>query len=127
MAVERIVACPRCGSAARSGALDAAWDLVKGWSMEERETLRSSVPKLALDAPIAGGRLGDIAGEVLAIARAGLKSRARLNADGTDETRYLDPLDEIVASGKVPAQLWLDRYHGEWGGDLSRVYDEASF
>jgi glutamate--cysteine ligase len=71
--------------------------------------------------------LGDIAGEVLAIARAGLKSRARLNADGTDETRYLDPLDEIVASGKVPAQLWLDRYHGEWGGDLSRVYDEASF
>jgi glutamate--cysteine ligase len=61
------------------------------------------VPKLALDAPIAGGRLSDIAGEVLAIARAGLKSRARLNADGTDETRYLDPLDEIVASGKVPA------------------------
>ncbi|WDF73733.1 glutamate--cysteine ligase [Novosphingobium sp. KACC 22771] len=127
--VERIVALPALwvGLLYDQGALDAAWDLVKGWSMDERETLRSSVPKLALDAPIAGGRLGDIAGEVLAIARAGLKSRARLNAEGADETRYLDPLDEIVASGKVPAQLWLDRYHGEWGGDLGRVYDEASF
>jgi glutamate--cysteine ligase len=28
-------------------ALDAAWDLVKDWSMEEREALRDAVPKLA--------------------------------------------------------------------------------
>ncbi|HET8763892.1 MAG TPA: glutamate--cysteine ligase, partial [Rhodanobacter sp.] len=28
------------------GALDAAWDLVKHWSMEEREALRNAVPKL---------------------------------------------------------------------------------
>ena len=30
--------------------------------------------------------------------------------------------EEIVASGKVPAQVMLDRYHGEWDGDISRVY-----
>ncbi|MDI1295364.1 MAG: glutamate--cysteine ligase, partial [bacterium] len=34
------------------GALDAAWDLVKDWSMEDRQILRDSVPKLGLDAPI---------------------------------------------------------------------------
>ncbi|WP_095012980.1 glutamate--cysteine ligase [Tsuneonella mangrovi] len=105
------------------GALDAAWDLVKDWTMEEREALRSSVPKLALDAPIPGGRtLRDIAPEVLAIARSGLKARARLNSGGDNETGFLETLDEIVESGKVPAQRLLDMYDGEWGGDVTKVY-----
>jgi len=128
--LDRIIALPALwvGLLYDQGALDAAWDLVKGWSMEERETLRSSVPKLALDAPIAGGKkLRDIAGEVLAIARSGLKSRGLLNAAGEDETRYLAPLDEIVARGKVPAELLLEKFHGEWGGDIARVYAEESF
>ncbi|WP_294246102.1 glutamate--cysteine ligase [uncultured Sphingomonas sp.] len=111
-----------------SGALDAAWDLVKGWSLDERQALRDSVPELALDAPLpGGGRLRDIAGEVLDIAHAGLTARGRLNGAGDNETGFLDPLREIVRSGKVPAQVLLDRYHGEWGGDISRVYGEASF
>lgn len=109
-------------------ALDAAWDLVKDWSLDERQALRDSVPELALDAPLpGGGRLRDIAGEVLDIAHAGLAARARLNGAGDNETGFLDPLREIVRSGKVPAQVLLDRYHGEWGGDISRVYGEASF
>ncbi|WP_120717526.1 glutamate--cysteine ligase [Tsuneonella amylolytica] len=104
-------------------ALDAAWDLVKDWSMDERETLRNAVPKLALDAPVPGGRtLRDIAPEVLKIARAGLVARGQLNSSGDNETGFLETLDEIVASGKVPAQRLLDKYHGEWGGDVSRVY-----
>jgi glutamate--cysteine ligase len=114
------------------GALDAAWDLVKDWTMEERETLRNSVPKLALDAPIAAKngqtrKLRDIAGEVLDIARSGLRARRQLNAIGDDETGYLAPLDDIVRSGKVPAERLLERYHGEWAGDISRIYEEKSF
>ena len=72
-----------------------------------------------------GGTLRDIAGEVLAIARSGLTARGRLNASGDNETCYLAPLDEIVASGKVPAQRLLDKFHGEWGGDIARVYEES--
>ena len=107
-------------------ALDAAWDLVKDWDMEGREALRNAVPRLGLDAPLpGGGTLKDVAAEVLAIARAGLNARARLNASGDNETGYLAPLDEIVASGKVPAQVLLDKFHGEWGGDISRVYEES--
>ncbi len=109
-------------------ALDAAWDLVKNWSMDERELLRSSVPKLALDAPLpGGGTLRDIAEQVLDISHAGLSARARLDAGGSNETGFLDPLREIVRSGKVPAQLLLDRYHGAWGGDVSRIYEEMRF
>ncbi len=109
-------------------ALDAAWDLVKGWSMEEREALRSSVPRLGLDAPLpGGGRLGDIAGTVLEIAQSGLRSRARLNDAGDSESGFLDPLWDVVRTGKVPAQKLLDLYDGAWAGDLGRIYDEFSF
>ena len=107
-----------------SGALDAAWDLVKDWSMEEREQLRNDAPKLALDAPLPGGRgtMQDLGREALAIAHDGLASRARLNGSGDNETGYLETLDEIVKSGKVPAQRLLDAYHGDWNGDVSQVY-----
>jgi glutamate--cysteine ligase len=108
------------------GALDAAWDLVKNWTMEEREALRNAVPRLGLDAPVAGGRtLRDLAPEVLGIARAGLTARAMLNSSGDNETGFLGALDDIVASGKVPAERLLDLYHGAWSGDISRVYEES--
>jgi glutamate--cysteine ligase len=108
------------------GALDAAWDLVKGWTMEERERLRNEVPRLALATRSPdGGTLQDLGREVLTIAHGGLKSRARLNAAGDNETGYLETLDEIVASGKVPAQRLLDAYHGEWNGDITRVYEQS--
>ena len=108
------------------GALDAAWEMVKDWDMEGRETLRASVPKMGLDAPLpGGGTLRDIAAQVLAISRAGLAARGQMNSAGDNETGFLNPLDEIVASGKVPAQRLLDKFHGEWGGDISRVYEES--
>ena len=61
------------------------------------------------------------------IAAAGLSARARLDGGGSNETGFLEPLREIVRTGKVPAQDLLDRYHGAWGGDVSRVYDEMKF
>jgi glutamate--cysteine ligase len=107
-------------------ALDAAWDLVRHWTLDEREALRGAVPGQALDAPIpGGGTLQDLAREALAIARAGLNARAELNGGGDSEAGFLEPLDEIVASGKVPAQRLLDKFHGEWNGDISRVYEES--
>jgi glutamate--cysteine ligase len=107
-------------------ALDAAWDLVKHWTMDEREALRGAVPGQALDAPIPGGGvLLDLAREALAIARAGLNARAALSGSGDSEAGFLEPLDEIVASGVVPAQRLLDKFHGEWGGDISRIYEES--
>ncbi len=107
-------------------ALDAAWDLVKGWTMEEREALRSAVPAQGLAAAVPGGRaLQDLAREVLDIAHAGLAARGRLNAAGDNETGYLEPLIEIAQSGREPAQRLLDKFNGEWAGDMARVYEES--
>lgn len=109
-------------------ALDAAWDEVKGWTMEEREALRNAVPAQGLKAAIPGGEaLRDLGARILDISAAGLKARNRQNSIGDNESGFLDPLREIVASGKTQAEILLDQYHGEWGGDVTRVYDEMSF
>ena len=109
-------------------ALDAAWDLVKDWSIEEHEEIRQAVPKLALRAPVpGGGTIHDLARTVLAIASDGLTRRARLNTAGDNEGGFLDPINEIVTSGKTPAERLLDRYHGDWHGDVSRIYSEMSY
>jgi glutamate--cysteine ligase len=109
-------------------ALDAAWDEVKHWSLAERQRLRDDVPKLGLAARTPSGEsLQELGRRVLDIADAGLKARARLNSIGENESGFLDPLREVVARGKTPAEVLLDRYHGEWGGDVSRVYGEMSF
>ncbi|MGB5076119.1 MAG: glutamate--cysteine ligase [Sphingorhabdus sp.] len=110
------------------GALDAAWDEVKHWTMEEREALRTAVPAEALSAKIpGGGTLLELAGRILDISSGGLAARNQLNSSGDNETGYLDPLREIVASGKTMAEQMLDKYNGEWNGDINRVYDEMSF
>lgn len=111
-----------------SAALHAAWDEVKHWSMEERESLRNSVPKLGLKAPIPGGRiLQDIAGRILDISASGLAARNRRSSGGDNETGFLAPLREIVARKQTQAERLLELYHGEWQGDLTRIYDEMSF
>jgi glutamate--cysteine ligase len=109
-------------------ALGAAWDEVKHWSLDGRQKLRDAVPKLGLNAETPDGEtLGELGKRVLAIAEAGLQARAQLNASGDSESGFLDPLREVLASGKTPAERLLGRYEGSWGGDLSRIYAEESY
>lgn len=108
-------------------ALDGAWDLVKSWSAEEREKLRADVPKQALKASIAGRSAQDIAREALALARAGLQRRAYRDEAGRDETRHLAYAEEIVASGRTPAERMLDRYHGAWNGSVMPAFKAYAF
>jgi len=106
--------------------LDAAWDLVKGWSAEDRQSLRDAVPKLALAATIRGRSVLEIGAEILALARAGLKRRNRRDPSGKDETRYLEVLEARLARKTAPAQELLDKYHGPWRGSVDPIFaDEA--
>ena len=109
-------------------ALDAAWDRIKHWSIAEREQLRHDVPRLALETPVpGGGTMHDLAREVVDLASMGLSRRAVLNPAGDNEGGFLDPLREVVATGMTPADRLLEKYHGEWGGDVRRIYEEMSF
>ena len=111
------------------GALDAAWELAKGFDAETREEMRVQASVHGLDAEVGGHKMLDLAREVLAIAEAGLKARAMPGVGGMvpDETHFLNALKESVEMGKAPADELLDCYNGEWAGDLSRIYGDFSY
>jgi glutamate--cysteine ligase len=104
--------------------LDAAWDLVKDFTREERNALRDGVPRHGLKLPFRGGSVRDLATEALKISAQGLKRRARLNAHGTDESHFLDPLIEIVAANETPAERKLALYNGPWNHSVDPVFRE---
>ena len=108
-------------------ALEAAWSLVKNWSAEDREALRRAVPALGLRAPIRGATAREIAQASLAIARQGLKSRARADKAGEDETHFLAELDDIAASGVTPAERLIERYNAEWKRDVRPVFEACAY
>jgi len=108
-------------------ALDAAWDLVKDFSLEERHALRDGVPKHALKLPFRGGRVRDLAAEAVKIAIGGLRRRARINSKGVDESGFLDTLVEIVEADETPAERKLKLFHGEWNGSVDPVFREFAY
>jgi len=108
-------------------ALDAAYDLIADWTAEERQSLRDMVPRLGLKTPLRTRTVREIAGEMVEIARAGLSRRARLNSEGVDESVYLSPLQETVASGMTPAERLLAAYHGDWHGDIGEVFRRHAY
>ncbi|MEM9636337.1 MAG: glutamate--cysteine ligase [Pseudomonadota bacterium] len=110
-------------------ALDAAWDLVKDWDMGTRDLMRVAASVDGLQAEVHGIRMHDVAREAIAISQSGLAARARAGAGGLvpDETHFLNALHESIETGKVPADELLERYHGDWQGNLSRIYGEYSY
>jgi glutamate--cysteine ligase len=108
-------------------ALDAAWDISRDWSMEERLKLRHDVPRLGLHATIRGRSVQSLALELIQLAGAGLRDRQRLNAVGDNETGFLEPLQLTAASGKTPAEIKLDRFHHAWRGSVDPVFSEFAY
>ena len=110
-----------------STALDAAWDLVKDFSMAERNALRDGVPKHALKLPFRNGTVRDLAERALQIAGHGLTRRARLNKTGASEAVFLEPLIEVVQANQTPAERKLELFHGAWKGSVDPVFKEFAY
>jgi glutamate--cysteine ligase len=108
-----------------AAALDQARELTKEWSAAARQSLRDDVPALALDATIDGRTLRDVGRDVLALARDGLRRRARRDAQGRDETVFLAPLEAILEDGRTLAQQRLDAYYGAWGRSVDDAFTDC--
>ncbi len=109
------------------GALDAAWDLVKDWSLEEYEQLRFDVPEHGLAAKLGNGTLQDLAKQVLEISGQGLRARNRLDAVGSDETGFLTTLNAFAETGRTSAVQLLDDYQNKWNGSVLPVFDDYAY
>ncbi|HEY9536623.1 MAG TPA: glutamate--cysteine ligase [Kiloniellaceae bacterium] len=109
------------------GALDAAWDLVKDWTLEEHQQLRDQVPRQALHTPFRGRTLNAVAVKAVEIADAGLKARNRLDGQGDNESHFLALLRSRVEREKCPAEYLLDDFHGRWQGSIDPVFTECAY
>jgi glutamate--cysteine ligase len=108
-------------------ALDAAWDLVRDWTAGERQSLRDRVPKSALQTTFRNTTVLALARQMLAIARAGLRARSNTDAQGRDESRFLEPIEWILRDGCTPAEEMLARYRDEWGQKTDPLFLEYAF
>lgn len=109
------------------GARDAAWDLVKDWTEEERTDLRDGVPTLGLRTPFRRGTVRDVALETLRIAHEGLSNRRMEDGVGLDETKFLHPLFTIAEANFTPAEDLLAAYAGRWDGNVEPIFREYAY
>lgn len=84
-------------------ALAAAEELMRPFDLEEVERSRPALFRDGLAASIGDRSARDLAEKLLDIARGGLSRRARKNAQGADESIYLDPLARLIETGNCPA------------------------
>jgi glutamate--cysteine ligase len=107
--------------------LDAAWDLVKGWSFEERVTLYRDVHREALLARFHGIKVLELARELYAIAEEGLRRQAAFDGEGRDERMYLERMGEQLAMGRSPARVIAEKWNGEWDRRVRRLIEFAEY
>ena len=108
-------------------ALDAAWDLVKDWTAEERQAMRDAVPRQGFKVPFRKTTVHELAHRMLEISSAGLKRRAALDGAGMSEDGFLNPLRELVNRGYTRAEELCKNFHGVWGRDMNQLFTEYNF
>ncbi len=107
--------------------LDAAWEIARDWSMEERLKLRKDVPKLGLQATVRGRSVQSLALEVIELAHIGLTNRKRFNSAGDNETGFLATLQDVAEVGVTPAERKLALFHGAWNGSVDPAFTECAY
>jgi glutamate--cysteine ligase len=107
--------------------LDAAWDRVKDWTIDELSYLRAEVPRTGLKTPFRGGLVHDVAREVFDLAAAGLGARSEEDWSGQDERQFLTALRSVVESGRTPAEEKLDLFNGRWRGSVDPIFAEFAY
>jgi glutamate--cysteine ligase len=110
-----------------NNSLDAAWDICKSWDLDTREDMRIKASVDGLNARVGNIKMLDLASRVLSISNAGLKSRSHIGKGGYDETHFLSALKESIDTEKIPADELLDKFNGDWNGDLTRIYSDFSY
>lgn len=107
--------------------LDAAYDIIKGWTAEEREDLRDGVPRFGLETGMRKYQVRDVAKEVLEISDHGLKARGFKNDEGDDERLFLEPLHELIDDKWAMSDRLIDLFKTDWDEDINAVYEALEF
>jgi glutamate--cysteine ligase len=104
--------------------LDNAWQEVSTWTAEERRQLETEVARQGFETPFRERRLLDLCRWMVDQSRQGLQRRGILDADGRDESIYLEPLQEVLDAGCTFAEILLKRFNQEWNGNIDTTMSE---
>jgi glutamate--cysteine ligase len=110
-----------------AGACEAAWRLVADWSFEAREASLEAVARRGLAAEVAGLPVLGLARELVELAAQGLRRIGHAGRVDPDESGYLDPVREVLASGRSPGQVVLEHWEGEWRRSFARLIEYARY
>ena len=108
-------------------ALDAAWDLVKDFTMEERNHLRDNVPKMGFKVPFRNNSLRELSLEALKISGMGLQRRNCVNKTGASEAVFIEPIIEFAMANQTPAERKLELYYADWNQSVDPVFREFAY
>ncbi|MGW3076668.1 glutamate-cysteine ligase family protein [Kitasatospora sp. NPDC001132] len=99
---------------------DAAWELLGRHTLHDHRAALAELPALGLATRLGGEPVRPLAAELLRLARAGLAARIAAGLEPPHVLGYLDPLEEVLATGRTFAEQCLERWHGELRRDPAR-------
>ena len=68
-----------------------------------------------------------VATELISLAKIGLQKRAKYDTQGNDETQYLKVLEEIIETGRTPAEQLIDKYNSDWNKQIKNLIKEMAY
>ncbi|HJD84693.1 glutamate-cysteine ligase family protein [Kitasatospora aureofaciens] len=98
----------------------AAWKLLGHHTVAQHRAALAELPVRGLDTRLGDDPVRPLAAELLRLARAGLDARVSAGLEPPHVPGYVDPLDEIVATGRTFAEQCLGHWHGEFRQDPAR-------
>ena len=108
-------------------ALAKAEALASDITADDVMAARLDVAQNGLRAKIGNHDVAPLAGQLVQIAKEGLAARAVSDDQGRDETKFLAPVEEVIATQKTPADVMLELYHNQWDGVIDHVFRERHY
>ncbi|MER5629143.1 glutamate-cysteine ligase family protein [Streptomyces nitrosporeus] len=99
---------------------EAAWELLRHYTPEETEAAQRALPADGLATRLGGDTARDLAGRLLALARAGLEARVHAGLEQPEAPAYLDPLDEILDTDETFAEQTARHWRTTYRNDPAR-------
>lgn len=93
---------------------DEAWKLLREYNSADYRKLMDEVAIKGIRARLRGTPVSEIASELLRLARQGLAARVAQGLERTSVLTYLEPLEEVLISGKTFAERCLHQWQNEF-------------
>ncbi|MFC5184974.1 glutamate-cysteine ligase family protein [Actinomadura harenae] len=98
----------------------AAWELLRHYTVAEQSAAVERLPAEGLRTRLGGDRVHELAAELVRLARTGLQARVGAGLEGAEALHYLDPLEEVLDTGRTFAEQCAQRWRTDLRGEPRR-------